>query len=169
MSEDPTVSVLVLEKGPLADTWASRVPLFSANPTGKDFLGVKWTSVPQKNVDNRSLLVVRGEALGGTSRVNGALYTRGLFLRLRQPSHPQSVDGPVGTPGDYNRWEELGNIGWGYRDLEPYFIKSERTQTHSASQWRAKEGKDVIHVATWLRCSVFQVYGRTDRLLTPIV
>ncbi|TBU28342.1 GMC oxidoreductase-domain-containing protein [Dichomitus squalens] len=121
LSEDPTVSVLVLEKGQLVDTWTTRIPLLSANLTSKDFLGVKWMSVPQTNADNRTLPMVRGEVLGGGSRINGALYTRG-------------------TPGDYNRWEELGNVGWGYNDLEPYFVKSENTLTHPASRFRGKEG-----------------------------
>ncbi|EJF60316.1 FAD/NAD(P)-binding domain-containing protein [Dichomitus squalens LYAD-421 SS1] len=79
LSEDPTVSVLVLEKGQVVDTWITRIPLLFANPTSKNF---------------------RRSPRGG-SRINGALYTRG-------------------TPYDYNRWEELGNVGWGYNDLEPY-------------------------------------------------
>ncbi|TBU44839.1 FAD/NAD(P)-binding domain-containing protein [Dichomitus squalens] len=94
LSEDPAVSVLVLEKGQVVDTWITRIPLLFANPTSKNFP------------------MVRGEVLGGGgSRINGALYTRG-------------------TPYDYNRWEELGNVGWGYNDLEPYFVKSENTLTH---------------------------------------
>ncbi|KAI8996268.1 alcohol oxidase [Trametes punicea] len=121
LSEDPTVSVLVLEKGQVADTWTTRVPLLSANPTSKNFLGVKWMSVPQKHAGDRTLQILRGEVLGGCSRINGALYTRG-------------------TPGDYNRWEELGNVGWAYKDLESYFIKSESTQSHPASSLRGKTG-----------------------------
>ena len=79
LSEDRDVSVLLLEKGPVAETWSSRVPLMSGNPTSKDFKGMVWTSVSQPNVDNRSLRIVRGEALGGATRVNGMLYTRGLW------------------------------------------------------------------------------------------
>ncbi|TBU55973.1 hypothetical protein BD310DRAFT_979202 [Dichomitus squalens] len=112
LSEDPAVSVLVLEKGQVVDTWITRIPLLFANPTSKNFVSVRWMSAPQTHADNRTLPMVRGEVLGGGgSRINGALYTRG-------------------TPYDYNRWEELGNVGWGYNDLEPYFVKSENTLTH---------------------------------------
>ena len=85
LSEDPAVSVLVLEKGQVVDTWTTRVPLLSSNPTSKDFLGVRWMSMPQKHVDNRTLPMVRGEALGGSSRINGALYTRGKSYKRITP------------------------------------------------------------------------------------
>ena len=47
----------------------------------------------------------------------------------------------TGTPGDYNRWKELGNEGWGYEDVEPYFVKSENSRAHPASQYRGKNGE----------------------------
>jgi choline dehydrogenase len=50
--------------------------------------------------------LVIGKALGGTSRINGMLYTRGL-------------------PAEYNAWRERGRKGWGWDDLYPYFLKSE--------------------------------------------
>ena len=82
--------MLVLEKGLVAETWPSRVPLMSGNPTSKDFKGAVWASVPQPHADNRSLRIVRGEALGGATRVNGMLYTRGqssgggrLFIAIK--------------------------------------------------------------------------------------
>ena len=79
LSEDPHTSVLLLEKGPLADSWTSRIPLIGGNPSSKDYLGVAWQSVPQPNINNRSVSIMRGEALGGASRINGTLYTRGQY------------------------------------------------------------------------------------------
>ncbi|KAM5541488.1 hypothetical protein V8D89_004678 [Ganoderma adspersum] len=136
LSEDRDVSVLLLEKGQVVETWSSRVPLMSGNPTSKDFKGMVWTSVLQPNVDNRSLRIVRGEALGGATRVNGMLYTRG-------------------TPGDYNRWRDLGNPGWGYREVEPYFVKSEQSHSYTAT-YRGKAGPWQNSKATdWFRPTTF--------------
>ncbi|KAI0776548.1 alcohol oxidase [Trametes elegans] len=121
LSEDPGVSVLVIEQGPVADTWASRVPLLSGNPYRAGTLAATWWARPMPQVDGRALQVMRGEALGGTSRINSLLYTRG-------------------PPGDYNRWKELGCEGWGYQDLEPYFVKLEDTLDHPPSKFRGKNG-----------------------------
>ncbi|EJF60344.1 alcohol oxidase [Dichomitus squalens LYAD-421 SS1] len=121
LSEDPDTSVLLIEQGPVADTWASRVPTISSNLFAKDSLAAHWWSTPMPHADNRSLGVMRGEALGGTTRINSMLYTRG-------------------TPGDYNQWKLLGNDGWGYDDVEPYFVKSERTHSLPASKYRGKAG-----------------------------
>ncbi|KAH9900666.1 alcohol oxidase [Cubamyces lactineus] len=121
LSEDPSVSVLVIEQGPVADTWASRVPVISGDPYRSGTLASTWWALPMAQVERRSLEVMRGEALGGTSRINSLLYTRGM-------------------PGEYNRWKELGCEGWGYDDLEPYFVKSEDTLSHPASKFRGKKG-----------------------------
>ncbi|KAI0820493.1 alcohol oxidase [Trametes gibbosa] len=121
LSEDPSVTVLVVEQGPVADTWASRVPLISGDPYRSDTVAATWWARPMPELEGRSIEVMRGEALGGTSRINALLYTRG-------------------PPGDYNRWEELGCAGWGYSDLEPYFVKSEDTLSHPASKFRGKKG-----------------------------
>ncbi|KAI9065225.1 GMC oxidoreductase [Trametes sanguinea] len=121
LSEDPGVKVLLVERGPLRDDWAFKVPLISSNPYARDAPVGRWWAQPLCMADGRPLEVVCGEALGGTSSINCMLYTRG-------------------TPGDYNRWKELGNDGWGYDDLEPYFVKSETTHSHPPSEWRGKQG-----------------------------
>ncbi|KAH9938978.1 alcohol oxidase [Epithele typhae] len=122
LSEDQKVSVLVIEQGPVDDSWLSRVPLASGNIyEGEHPMALRWWSEPLRHANNRFLEIFQGKALGGASRVSGMLYTRG-------------------TPGDYNRWKELGNEGWGYDDLLPYFVKSEKTHSHPASAYRGREG-----------------------------
>lgn len=79
LSEDKNVSVLLIEQGPVADTWQSRVPLLSGNVYHEDGLAARWWSLPMQEADNRFVEIMRGEALGGTSRINGLLYTRGTL------------------------------------------------------------------------------------------
>lgn len=75
---DSPVTVLLLERGPVADTWASRVPTISFGSLfNKDTLAAHWWSAPMEGADNRSLGVMYGEALGGSSRINAMIYTRG--------------------------------------------------------------------------------------------
>ncbi|KAF2196974.1 choline dehydrogenase [Delitschia confertaspora ATCC 74209] len=65
------------------------------------------TSVPQPGLNNATTRYMLGAVVGGSSAVNGMVFDRG-------------------TKGDYNAWEELGNPGWGWDGLFPYFKKSSR-------------------------------------------
>ena len=131
--------MLVLERGPVADTWTSRVPLLSSNILSKDGPVRTWWSQPLRNANDRFVQVMTAEVLGGVSRINGLLYTRGrsLCIRLRHP-RTRLIVTSTGAPGDYNHWKALGNAGWGYEDLEPYFVKSEKTYSHPPSQYRGR-------------------------------
>ena len=71
---------------------------------------------PDENLNGRSINYPRGKTLGGSSSINGLLYIRG-----------QSKD--------YDIWRQLGNTGWGWDDVLPYFIKSENQE----------RGKDKYH------------------------
>ncbi|KAF9212025.1 hypothetical protein BGZ59_007308 [Podila verticillata] len=106
--QDPSVSVLVLEAGEDMDkSWNIKVPLFLAQAYGTKH---DWClkSTPQAHANNRIIKQVRGKILGGSSSINGMMYTRG-------PNE------------DYDYWaNELGNPGWSYEEVLPYFKKSER-------------------------------------------
>jgi choline dehydrogenase len=65
-----------------------------------------YLTEPEASVNNRRLQWPRGKVLGGSSSINGLLYIRG-------------------QAEDYDNWAQLGNEGWSYRDVLPYFIKSE--------------------------------------------
>ncbi len=62
--------------------------------------------VETESMEHRKGFQPRGKTLGGSSSINGHLYVRG-------------------QPDDYNQWAQLGNIGWSYDDVLPYFKKSE--------------------------------------------
>lgn len=146
LSEMEDISILVIEQGPVADTWASRVPLISGNPYRSGSVAAQWWSLPMREANSRYLQVMRAEALGGTSRINGLLYTRG---KRHLPTRFQGLNTAwkqPGCPGEYNHWRDLGNAGWGYSDVEPYFVKSENTRSHPSSSFRGKEGAYVWRI-----------------------
>jgi choline dehydrogenase-like flavoprotein len=109
LSADPTVKVLLLEAG-----GSDRHPFF-AMPAGfakmtKGIGSWGWYTVPQKHLNNRVLRFTQAKVIGGGSSINAQLYTRGV-------------------PADYDDWEsKAGATGWSYRDVLPYFRRSENNQ-----------------------------------------
>ncbi|KAG0034767.1 hypothetical protein BGZ82_005616 [Podila clonocystis] len=107
LSEDPNVSVLVLEAGEDMDSsWRVKVPPGSVSLFNSKH-DWKMRSVPQPNANNRSLRLIRGKMLGGCSVINSMQYTRG-------------------PKDDFDAWaHEFKNPGWTYEEVLPYFKKSE--------------------------------------------
>ncbi|TIR32338.1 MAG: choline dehydrogenase [Mesorhizobium sp.] len=105
LSEDPSVRVLLLEAGAKNNSPLVRWPAGYARLQGSK-VRWEWSTVPQKQLDNRALLFPQGKLLGGGSAVNSMVYIRG-------------------NRKDYDSWLEQGNEGWGYEDLLPYFRRSE--------------------------------------------
>ena len=109
LSEEPAVKVLLLEAG-----GTDRHPLFHM-PAGfakmtKGIGSWGWHTVPQRHMGGRALRFTQAKVIGGGSSINAQLYTRG-------------------NPLDYEGWANAGNCGgWGYRDLLPYFKRSEDNQ-----------------------------------------
>ncbi|KAF7350900.1 Alcohol oxidase [Mycena sanguinolenta] len=131
LSEDSSVSVLVLERGPVNDVWYSENPMISSNIYEKALAPpVVWTpSMPVEGANGRVVDILQAEALGGGSRVNAMLVTRG----------------PV---GDFDHWATLGHPSWGYESLKPYFSKTEKSLSHKNSAWRGSSGPFVNQTAT---------------------
>ena len=121
LSEDPSTSVCLLEAGGEGRNLTIRIPLgFGlALPLGLHSWG--YETVPQPGLNGRRGYQPRGKALGGSSTINAMIYARG----------PRS---------DYDRWAELGNPGWGYDELLPYFTRSEANATHTDSPYHGTDG-----------------------------
>nr|WP_245316505.1 GMC family oxidoreductase N-terminal domain-containing protein [Mesorhizobium wenxiniae] len=105
LSEDPGANVLLLEAG--SRDWNPMIHI--PGGIGKLFgRGVNWRfhTVPQQNLDGRSVWYPQGKTLGGSSSINAMIY-----IRCQKE--------------DYNNWASLGNRGWSYEDVLPYFRKSE--------------------------------------------
>ena len=75
---------------------------------------------PDETMNNRSINYPRGKTLGGSSSINGLLYIRG-------------------QEQDYNTWRQLGNVGWSWKDVLPYFLKSEN-QERGKSEFHGTDG-----------------------------
>lgn len=106
LSADPMNKVLLLEAG--AKDWNPwiHVPVGYFKTMHNPSTDWCYMTEPDKGIDGRKLQWPRGKVLGGSSSLNGLLYVRG-------------------QKADYDRWEALGNRGWSFKDVLPYFKKSE--------------------------------------------
>ena len=106
LSEDSSVDVLLLEAGSAEhtdDRIASPQRAWELWTTPFDWA---FTTAPQRDAQNRPIFWPRGKVLGGSSCLNGMIYIRG-------------------AAADYDHWAYLGNTGWDYESVLPYFKKSE--------------------------------------------
>ena len=111
LSEDPSISVCLLEAGGEGRDLLVRVPLGIAALVPGHSRKNNWSFLtePQPGLDGRRRFQPRGRGLGGSSSINAMLYTRG-------------------HPADYDEWAEAGCEGWGWKDVLPYFRKAEGNQ-----------------------------------------
>jgi choline dehydrogenase len=106
LSEDPGVRVALLEVGGEASHPLFRMPL--AFPLAYQRFAWKTEGEPESGLLGRRAAVVGGEVLGGSSSVNGMVYSRGNAI-------------------DYDLWQQSGLDGWGYADVLPYFKRLENS------------------------------------------
>jgi choline dehydrogenase len=105
LSENERTDVLLLEAGDPDDHEAIDTPSQWVQLLESE-LDWGYTTTPQPGLNGRQDYWPRGKTLGGTSSINGLVYIRG-------------------HPWDYDRWERLGNEGWAYDDLLPYYKRLE--------------------------------------------
>lgn len=105
LSEDPATKVLLLEAGGPDRNPLIHIPVGFTKLTSP---GVNWgfSTVPQPQLNNREMWYPQGRTLGGSTSINAMIYIRG-------------------NRADYDGWEALGNKGWGYDGVLPYFRRSE--------------------------------------------
>ncbi|KXN89709.1 Oxygen-dependent choline dehydrogenase [Leucoagaricus sp. SymC.cos] len=128
LSASSDKTVLLVERGPVADTWASRVPLLSSDISSDGARSQKRVSERHPTLDKEYLLI-NGSALGGTTRINSMVYTRGVQQ-------------------EYDMWAESGCEGWSWKEVEPFFKKSERSLEETDDpgchgkdgEWRNRSG-----------------------------
>ncbi|GME41592.1 Glucose-methanol-choline oxidoreductase, partial [Neofusicoccum parvum] len=106
LTEDPDVSVLVIEYGPL-DQHEDSVLVPGLLDLDKTPYWFNLTSVPQEGLNNNTFQVPAAAVVGGGTVINGMFFDRAAAV-------------------DYDVWEQLGNPGWGWEGLLPYFKKMEK-------------------------------------------
>lgn len=108
LSKDPANRVLLLEAGGPDTKMEIAIPAAYGNLHRSE---VDWgfSTEPQREINNRSIYLPRGKALGGCSSTNAMAYVRG-------------------NKADYDEWASLGNKGWSYEEVLPYFKKSESNE-----------------------------------------
>jgi choline dehydrogenase len=118
LSEDPSVSVLLLEAGGKDNSFLIHIPVGFTKLTSPRF---NWgfETVPQPQLNNREMWYPQGRTLGGSTSINAMIYIRGN----RQ---------------DYERWASLGNDKWGYDEVLPFFKKAEHNERLTVSSTAPK-------------------------------
>ncbi|MEM7379509.1 MAG: GMC family oxidoreductase N-terminal domain-containing protein, partial [Pseudomonadota bacterium] len=113
-------TVCVIEAGGDNDRLMVNVPAGFVHNLKKPELMWQFGSEPGPNTAGRSVYIPQGKLLGGSTSINGLIYNRG-------------------QAADFDHWASLGNPGWSYQDVLPYFRKSE-TFDGPASQYRGASG-----------------------------
>ncbi|MBL4801792.1 MAG: GMC family oxidoreductase N-terminal domain-containing protein [Emcibacter sp.] len=138
LSANPAHKVLLLEAGGKDNYPWIHIPvgyLYTLNNPRTDWC---FETEPEAGLNGRKLSYPRGKVLGGCSSINGMIYMRGQAR-------------------DYDNWRDLGNEGWGWDDLLPYFLKSEDHDFiqnefhHQGGEWRIERQR-----LKWKILDVFQ-------------
>jgi len=150
LSADPAISVVLLEAGGRDSSLFIHMPAgyLRLMETGQVDWG--YHTVPQPHCHNREFYWPRGKVLGGSSSINGMVYVRG-------------------HASDFDHWAQLGNRGWSFDDVLPYFKRAERWEG-GADTFRGGDGPlrtigvKSFHplAAAWLKAGEQAGYSRTD-------
>ena len=120
LSADPRHKVLLLEAGAASHPW-SWIPVGMARLLTNPAANWLYSSEPEANTNGRSLPVPRGKLLGGSSAINGMAFVRGQAQ-------------------DFDTWAQMGNQGWSFADVLPFFKRMESYEAGGDDQFRGREG-----------------------------
>ena len=121
LSEDPGVSVCLLEAGGPDTSAFIQAPLGFAATAALGIHNWNYNTVPQPGLNGRRGFQPRGKVMGGSSSINAMVYTRGNRL-------------------DYDHWGSLGNPGWRYEDVLPLFKRAENNECFGANEYHGSGG-----------------------------
>lgn len=124
LSERADCRVLLLEAGPPADDFWIRTPAGMAKLFKSERFNWRFHTEPVPTLNHRKLYWPRGKTLGGSSAINGMVHCRG-------------------NRDDFDHWARLGNAGWGWDEVLPYFKRSERN-VRGAGPYHGGDGPLVV-------------------------
>ena len=130
LSEDPNVTVCVLEAGPWDWHPFIHIPAGFMYTLVNPRVNWLYTSEASEWTGGRRIAAPRGKTLGGSSSINGHIYNRGQRM-------------------DFDGWAQRGNHGWGYADVLPYFRRTERRVGEADETFRGREGNLPITDLDW--------------------
>ena len=131
-------SVCVLEAGPADRNPYIRIPAGFTKTLGDERVTWQLSYEPSAGTNGRRIPLVQGKTLGGGSAVNGVVYNRG-------------------QAADFDGWAALGNPGWSYEEVLPYFRKTERYLGGGEDAFRGRDGRIPVTPVAWRSeaCSSF--------------
>ncbi len=129
LSENPAISVLLLEAGPEKGNRWMKMPIGFPKVLADPKFMWHLESEPQAALNGRRIPAMRGKVLGGSSAVNGLIYARG-------------------TPSDYAIWRQMGGEGWAFDDVLPFFRKAEKQQ-RGADEFHGVDGGLGVEDVRW--------------------
>jgi choline dehydrogenase len=130
LSEDPNVTVCVLEAGPWDWHPFIHIPAGFMYTLVNPRVNWLYTSEASEWTGGRRIAAPRGKTLGGSSSINGHIYNRGQRM-------------------DFDGWAQRGNRGWGYADVLPYFRRTERRVGDADETFRGRDGNLPITDLEW--------------------
>jgi choline dehydrogenase len=130
LTEDGTTTVLVLEAGPRDWHPFIHIPAGFIKTYHDPRVNWLYKMEPSEWTGGRRIPAPRGKTLGGSSSINGHIYNRGQRM-------------------DFDTWAQLGNRGWGYADVLPYFRRMERRLGEGDATFRGRDGSLTVSDIDW--------------------
>ena len=121
LSEDPRMRVALIEAGPMDWHPLIHIPATVGAAIAIPNLNWRFMTAPQERLLGRSIPIPRGHVVGGSGSINGMVYFRG-------------------HPTDFDDWAAAGNPGWSYREVLPYFLRSENNDAYPDSPYHGHGG-----------------------------
>src|SRR5579863_6770349 len=121
LSADARNTVALIEAGPPDRNFWIHLPIGYGRTMWDSRINWKFYTEPEPHMDGRRIYWPRGRVLGGSSSINGLIVIRG-------------------QPEDYDHWAQLGNRGWSWPDVLPYFVKLEHNGDLANDQLRGSNG-----------------------------